>query len=147
MVAIMGVSYAQGSTGARRSRRSPCPSERKASAGEPPAPQRLTTTRCLPAAVKGISLTARNSKRTAEPCHQQVLGRQVQPLVTVTCGADQHDLSRAVGLEHRGAEHLSDQVPLEWVEFLRADDDGLRRKGLESPFIERAGEHVQRVGI
>ena len=66
---------------------------------------------------------------------QQVFHGQVQAFVPVALRPDEHDLPRAIGLEHRGREHLLDQLPLKAVQLLGADDQGPRLKRLQPPLL------------
>ncbi len=77
----------------------------------------------------------------------QMFGRQMKSLVTIALGAHQHELARAVRLEHRRAEHALDPLSLKIVQFLRADDDRLRRERLLPVFFQPAGERVERIGV
>ena len=45
-----------------------------------------------------------------------MLGRDVQPLMTLAFRSEQHELPGAVGFEHRGSEGVLDQLSLDIVE-------------------------------
>src|SRR5262249_42249112 len=57
------------------------------------------------------------------------------------------DLARAVGLEYGRLEDPFDQLPLEIVQFFRADHDRFRRKRDLPALVERPSEDVERIRV
>src|SRR5207253_6911008 len=76
-----------------------------------------------------------------------IFHRQVQSLMPIAFRADQHELARAVGLEHGRCEHSFDDSSLEIMKLLGADNERFWRERSQTSFFEGPRECIQRVGI